>query len=407
MHGSIRNLIAFASIFGAIAIARAAPGETELVTPHFGPIDPFGYVRDVEVSADGRFVAFCPGSSGDWAPNDTNGQADCMVRDRVAQNTVIATVSSAEVQGNSFSSYGALSADGRYLAFQSDASNLVPHDTNGQLDVFLRDLTAGLTERISVRSDGSQLPGGTEYRPPSISADGRMVAFNAGGTVAVRDRLTRQTRFLKVGRPGNPIISPDGGFIVVRSYSQLKVIELATGQRDRIDRNSAGVGANSPNNQPVAISKGGRFVLFTSDATNLSAGDNIGYTDVFLRDRVLRTTERVSVRPDGTEFYGDNFQATMSDDGRFIAFAAFNNRTFDHIVIDEIYLRDRVTKTLTRVNRNSNNILANRTSHNPALSADGRFIAFASEATNLSPEDSADDEDVFIRELAGAAATSP
>ena len=76
-------------------------------------------------------------------------------------------------------------------------------------------------------------------------------------------------------------------------------------------------------------------------------------------------------------------------------------------MIDEIYLRDRVTKTLTRVNRNSNNILANRTSHDPALSADGRFIAFASEATNLSPEDSADDEDVFIRELAGAAATSP
>jgi Tol biopolymer transport system component len=256
-----------------------------------------------------------------------------------------------------------------------------------------------VTERISVRSDGSQLPGGTEYRPPSISADGRMVAFNAEGTVAVRDRLTRQTRFLKVGRPGNPVISPDGGFIAVRSYGQLKAIELATGRRDRIDRNSAGVGANSPNNDPVAISNGGRFVLFTSDATNLSAGDNIGYTDVFLRDRVLGRTERVSVRPDGTEFYGDNYQASMSDDGRFIAFAAFNNRAFDHSVIDEIYLRDRVTKTMVRVNRNSNNILANRTSHDPALSADGRFIVFASEATNLSPQDAKDGDDVFIREL--------
>jgi Tol biopolymer transport system component len=407
MQGNVRNLIAFASIFGAIAITHAAPGDTELVTPHFGPIDPYGGVLDVDVSADGRFVAFCPGREGDWAPNDTNGEADCMVRDRVAQKTVIATVSSSEVQGNNVSWFGTLSGDGRYLVFQSDASNLVPHDTNGRGDTFVRDLVAGVTERVSVRSDGSQLPGGSGYAYPSISADGRVIAFNAEGTVAVRDRLTRQTRFLKVGNPGNPLISPDGRFIAVKSYNQAKVIELATGLRDRIDRNSAGVGANSPSSYPTAISKGGRFVLFTSNATNLVPGDNNEWSDLFLRDRVLGTTERVSVKPDGTEFQWYVFNATMSDDGRFIAFTDWNNRSFDHMAINEIYLRDRVTKTVTRVNRNSNGILANRTSHTPALSADGRFIVFVSEATNLSPDDPTDGEDVYIRELAGVAAKSP
>ena len=396
MPRTLRVVTAGVAMLSVIAVAQAAPGETELVSPRFGPSTPYDSVIEPAVSVDGRFVSFCVGVTGSWAPNDTNDASDCVVRDRVAQKTVNATVSSAEVQGNSASWFGKLNADGRYLVFASFASNLVPRDTNGAEDVFVRDLTTGLTERVSVRSDGSQIPFG---RFPSMSADGRMIAFNTGDQLAVRDRLTQQTRFLNVGRPGYPLISPDGGYIAVRSYSQLKVIDLATGQRDRIDRNSDEVAANSPYSTLKAISRGGRFVLFTSDATNLAPGDNNGYEDLFLRDRLLGTTERVNVRADGTEFLGDILDASMSHGGRFIAFAAWGGRVRDHIVLHDIFLRDRRTGSLTRVNRNSNGVFANGTSVYPALSPDGRFIAFTSDATNLSPDDQVFGSDVYVRQL--------
>ena len=157
MRGNIRNVIALAWVFGSIAIARGAPGDTELVSPDFRPADnPYQNVSQFSASADGRFVSL--DVLGDFlAPNDRNEFNDCLVRDRLARTTVIASVSSAGVQGNGDSGSGKLSADGRYLVFASYASNLVPHDTNGQTDIFLRDLTAAVTERISVDSDDSKL----------------------------------------------------------------------------------------------------------------------------------------------------------------------------------------------------------------------------------------------------------
>jgi Tol biopolymer transport system component len=125
-----------------------------------------------------------------------------------------------------------------------------------------------------------------------------------------------------------------------------------------------------------------------------------------LRDRLLGTTECVSVRADGTAFPGRADEVTMSHDGRFIAFATFDKRAFNHEVIYDIYLRDRITGTVTRVNRNSDGILANRTSHNPVLNADGRFVVWNSAATNLSPEVPTTGAGVYIRELFGTTATS-
>src|SRR5262249_50865216 len=155
------------------------------------------------LSADGRFAAFAA-SSNNLVPNDTNGVSDIFVRDRATNTTTRVSVSSAGAQANNGSLQPALSADGRFVAFQSSASNLVPGDTNGRSDIFVHDRVTGVTTRVSVADEGVQADGDSSQ--PTLSADGRFVAFSSSATnlvtgdtngvmdVFVHDRLTGQTR---------------------------------------------------------------------------------------------------------------------------------------------------------------------------------------------------------------------
>jgi Tol biopolymer transport system component len=222
--------------------------------------------RGVAINADGRFVAFVSDAD-DLVPGDTNASTDVFVRDRVLGTTERVSVSSSGVQGNDWCSHPAISADGRFVAFNSYARNLVPGDTNERWDCFLRDRLQGTTERVSVSSRGVAAVG-SGGSVPAVSADGRFVAFVSDGLVAgdtngygdiyVRDRANNTTSLVSLGPNGTP--------------------------------------ANGHCEAP-SISADGRFVLFVSHATNFAPGDTNNGRDIFVRDRARGTQKPRAARP--------------------------------------------------------------------------------------------------------------
>jgi Tol biopolymer transport system component len=243
----------------------------------------------------------------------------------VAQVTQRISVGPGGQQANGASFEPAISADGRFVAFYSDSSNLVAGDTNGTWDVFVRDRKAQVTRRVSV-GPGGQQANRDSYGQPAISAHGRFVAFASGATnlvagdtnrgydVFVRDRVAQVTRRVSVG-PG--------------------------GQQADGDTSSF-----SP-----TISAHGRFVTFWSQAPNLVAGDTNGTDDVFVRDRVAQVTRRVSVGPGGREANGESWESAISAHGRLVAFTSYatNLVAGDTNGAYDVFVRDRVAQVTQRV----------------------------------------------------------
>jgi len=346
-------------------------GTTQLLSAAWDGGSGDSYAVDASISADGRHVAFYS-PAGDLVQGDGNGSGDIFVWSRDAGTLEIVSVNSAGRQGNDESLESSVSADGRFVAFTSFASNLARNDTNGSSDVFLRDRQAGYTERVSVASDGGQAAGYSWQ--PSVSADGRYVAFystaanlvpdDRGGMadVFVRDRRTRQTRRASEAADGAP--------------------------------------ANGYSVQPV-LSANGRYVTFVSDARNLVPGDTNRRIDVFVKDLETGAVERVSVASGGAQANGASFEPAITADGRYVAFESFatnlvagdtNGRT-------DVFVHDRVTRTTRRVSLAANGTAANDDSWTPSLSADGRFVAFRSDATNLSATDGNTSSDVYVKDL--------
>ncbi len=221
-----------------------------------------------------------------------------------------------EADGVSYTS--AISADGRFVAFYSGATNLVSGDTNGTTDVFVHDRQTGTTERVSVATGGGQADNGS-FGPPAISADGRFVAFYSNATNLV------------------------GGD--TNSKYDIFVHDRQTGTTERVSVATGG-GQATDSSQSPAISADGRFVTFYSNATNLVGGDTNGAADVFVHDRQTGTTERVSVATGGGQATGgDSYDPAISADGRFVAFdsAATNLVSGDSNSSDDMFVHDRGT----------------------------------------------------------------
>jgi Tol biopolymer transport system component len=332
--------------------------------------DANSYSGSPAISADGRYIAFVSDAS-DLVPGDANRTSDVFVRGLASNTTTRISVASDGSDANSYSGSPAISADGRYIAFVSDASDLVPGDTNGVSDVFVRDLASDTTTRVSIASNGTQADGYSGS--PAISADGRYVAFDSDATSFVASDSLGMT--------------------------DVFVHDMASGTTIRTSVASNGAEANG-NSYAPSITSDGRYVALYSDASNLVAGDTNGQDDVFLRDLVSDTTTRVSTTPNGGEANGFSGSPSISADGHFVAFdsAASNLATTDTNARDDVFVRDMVHGTVTCASADSAGVQGNGYSFSPSISADGRYSAFESDASDLVTGDTNGVEDVFVND---------
>jgi uncharacterized repeat protein (TIGR01451 family) len=389
---------------------------------------------NISISADGRLVVYAS-SADNLVAADTNVSSDIFLHDRVTHKTTRLSIDSSGTQGDAGSSGPAISANGRFVAFASTASNLVLSDTNYTYDVFVRDRVLNQTTRVSLSSSGVQ--GIRRSANPAISADGRFVAFdsiaenlvpgdvNATSDIFVRDRLTNQTSRLSVndtGEEGNqssqyPSISADGRYVVFESdasnlvpddtndLTDVFIRDRLTNQTRRLSINNSGTQGDSFSYFP-SISANGRFVAFHSYAGNLVPGDSnvtgfaFGTGDVFVRDRVTNTTTRVSVSSSGTQGNNHSDFASISADGRFVAFNSIAsnlvpNDTNGHL---DTFVRDRATNQTSRISLSNIGLQGNHNSTFSKINADGRFVAFESVASNLVAGDTGLTDDIFVRD---------
>jgi Tol biopolymer transport system component len=327
------------------------------------------------ISADGRFVAF-DSTAGNLTPGDTNQIADVFVHDRQSGLTVRASRAAGGGAGNLSSFYPSISNDGRAVAFVSDASNLIPGGTNGQRHIFVRDFTTRTTEVVSVSSNETE--GNSSSATPSISADGTRVAFATFATNLV---------------PGDSNGLFDV-FVRDRAAGTTVIASLATN----------GIQGDDDSTLP-AISGSGMFVAFASDATNLVAADTNGTRDVLLRDLAAATTIRVSLATDESQSNGQSvgpgvrgglaFGPAVNFDGTTVAFDSIASNLVAGDTnscppnfqtpgrCPDIYVRDWVAGTTIRVSVASNGAQSNDASTDPAIDASGRAVAFFSAASNL------------------------
>ena len=336
------------------------------------------FCRNPAISADGRFVGFTT-RAGNLAPGDTNAANDVFLRDRLDATTELVSVALGGGPGNGESAGSFLSAEGRFVLFQSDADDLVPGDMNGSTDVFVRDRQSGTTERVSLTSGGGEGIGPS--RPASISGDGRYAVFTSDA--------------------GNLVPGDTNGRVDVFVRDRL------AGTTERVSVDSNELEANYYSSF-ASITPDGRYVAFTSFANNLVPDDTNFYDDVFLRDRQLGTTERVSLNTgEGQGNYGCG-EVAISDDARWVAFVsrARNLVAGDTNLEDDIFLRDRLLGTLVRVSVGADGAQANADSFGPAMSADGRWIAFSSVASNLVAGDVNWTSDIFLRDRDATGFTS-
>ncbi len=356
--GAVRVALAAASVAWVAGFAPAGPGagaspaepvdgEIQRVSVGPGGVEANEASGSASPSRDGRFVAFASRAS-NLVAGDTNGEVDVFVRDRVKNVTRRVSVGPRGAQANEKSELPVISANGRWVVFRSRASNLAARDSNHQWDIFARSLTANVTVLISVsrngRRGGNGLSGGGYS---SISADGRYVAFTSNAS--------------------NLVAGVDGGLFV----------------RDRVAKVTRRVpgGGIQGGGSGGSLSADGRYIAYPS-TRSLVPGDTNGATDVYVRDLVARVSRRISVGLGGAQANGEIFENLdsnpISGDGRYVAFASNasnlvegdTNGTWDG------FLRDRVAKRTERVSVGTGSAQLAEGGSVEAISADGQLVTF-------------------------------
>lgn len=312
------------------------------------------------LSADGRFVAF--ESRTGLVPADVNNAVDIYVLDRATGRLTLESVAVDGGSGNGSSGEPRLSADGRWLVFHSGATNLTPETVaSGQrVDVYLRDRLTGVTRGLTrphPAGDATNAGGGAV-----ISGDGRVVAFVSSDTGLV------------------PGVDANG------HVTDIYVLTLTTGAIVRASVTSSGVQPTKGSSFAPRLNDDGTIVAFTSSADLEHGGEPFETPQVFVRDLARGTTRLVSVASDGRPANQTSHSASLSADGRLVAFVsmASNLAPGDDNRLSDIYVRDLETGTTRLVSRSRRGKAGNGHSARPMLSADGRFLAFVSEASDLS-----------------------
>lgn len=376
------------------------------------------------VSPNGRYVVFSSQAT-NLVSGDSNGWNDLFIRDRQAGTTKRVSLTTSGGQANGRSDDPSMSANARYIAFDSGASNLVPGLVVPSGDVFVRDRTANTTQLISVATTGSD--GNNTSLLPSISSDGRYVAFesrasnliasdtNGNGDIFVRDRQAGTTQLVSVGPGGiqgnnysaDPSISGTGRYVAFESQAfnlvaggttkyHVFVRDRQAGTTQLVSRGTGGAEGNNTSLNP-AISANGRYVAFESVATNLVAGDTNLRSDIFLRDLQTGTTSRISVGPGGVQANEGSFHPAFSPDNRYVAFdsAASNLVTGDTNARIDVFVRDLQTGTTRLASRGIGNVPASGSE--PSVATGASVITFHTAGSNLVAGDTNSAEDVFAR----------
>jgi TolB protein len=380
------------------------------------------------VSRNGRYVLF-QSSANDLVPGDTNESQDVFLRDRWTGRTERISVSTGGAQGGSYSSAGGMTDDARYVSFSSFATNLVPGDTNGVFDGFVRDRWTGTTRRVTVSRTGAQ--GNMRSFVLGFSGDGRHLSFQSdasnlvpGDTNDATDGFVRNMRTGAISRvtvsntgrqaaggpdgpqSGAPALSHNGRYAAFMSdasnlvagdtndATDVFVRDRWKGTTKRVSLSSAEVPGNLASMNP-GISANGRYVVFLSDASNLTPGDINHYADVFVRDRWTGTTRRIVAKLTGRNYAG----ATISDDGRYVSFvsAATDLVPGDTNGWEDAFVNDRRTGVTRRASVSATGEQANHFTSRAVLSRNGRYVAFSSYANNLVPGDANTGTDVFLK----------
>jgi Tol biopolymer transport system component len=331
------------------------------------------------ISADGRYIAFVSDSDA-LVAGDENESADVFVRDTLDEHTVLISRALSGGSAAGYSVQPSISADGQVVAFASSAPDLVEADSNGTLDVFVHDLRTGLIELVSRGSDGEL--GDRDSFSSSLSADGRFVAFSSlAGNLDPRDRNE----------------APD-------IYRHDRV----TRQTILISVSAAGLVGDGASVQP-SVSADGQVVAFTSVASNLHPDDANGEADVFVRDLRGGTTELVSRGLDGSAAGGASSEPVLSGDGRVVAFtsSAADIVPGDENASDDVFVRSLDDGGVRVVSATPEGRPATGDSHGASISQDGRRVAFLSDAEDLiggaGPSTAGQGADhAFLRDLGGA-----
>lgn len=433
-------------VAGSLSPAGAypRPGRTQKLTVAHDGGAPDRGAGSSAISADGRFVAFESWSS-NLVPGDTNEWQDIFVADTLTGETERVNVSSDGSQAEGISSNPDISADGRYVVFASNAPNLAPDQESPEPEVYLHDRVTGETVRVVEAAGGGEPNGSTHI--PTISDDGRFVAFQSYATdllseqppcelgsctnnAYVIDRQTGEIEQASQGWDGSApngqsrasAISGDGRFVAFLSDASNIVPDDTNFAQDvflydrknhfarRVSINSEGFEANGPSYAP-GISGDGRYTTFPSVASNLVPGDTNGMEDVFVYDRLTNSSERVSLSSRGAEVEDFTEVAALSADGRYVTFMSWastlvdgdTNECVGTIFEDvwncaDIFVHDRATRSTQRVSLSSSGDQGNDDSAWPEISADGRRVVFMSAASNLVDGDENPYGDIYVRD---------
>lgn len=386
------------------------------------------------MSADGETIVYQSSATnqlvlGHFFAGDTNGVNDIFSYDVTSGAINRVSVGSGGNEANGHSTKPSISGDGGLIAYQSSASNLVIGDSNGADDIFAYDVASGLTTRVSVNSAGYQASGGSSM--PAVSGDGGTIAFVSGASnlvtgdsnglsdVFIHDvtsGMTTRVSVSSIGEQSNgsssaPAISDDGHLVVFESTASNLVVGDSNGVSDvfvhntttgitvRVSVDSSGEQATSASSAP-AICASGEIIVFESTASNLVSGDTNGKSDVFMHNTTTDATTRVSVDSSGEQANGASNAPSISADGSTVAFSSYGSDLVDGDTngAADVFVYDIATASTTRVSIDSDGDQAEARSDAPSLAEDGAVVTFHSWATDLVEADTNGKPDVFVRD---------
>ena len=417
-------------VFAICVICNLARGGvTEIVSVTSEGDQSSGYSVEPEVSDDGRHVVFYAAAD-DLVPGDTNGFADVFVRDRLTNETTRVSINSDGEQANGDCRFPTISGDGRMVAFHSSADNLVPDDTNSEWDIFVHDRNTGVTVRASLGPMGKESDAGGFFG--SISGNGQFVVFNTGEPLSEKDTnnvsdiyrhdlISKDTVRVSVGTGGFQIhgasvdaaISYYGEYVAFSSLANnvdpididnrydIYVRDILSDETELVSRSSSNKQSADEKCELPVVSADGQKIAFISEATNLIEGEQLGVKNAFLYDRSENLMRLMSRSYCGEPGDDRTHTVAVTPDGQWVVFFSEAQNLVPGGSWPEasIFLRNTLTNQILEVSEASDGSPANGGSFDPALTNDGHIVVFSSVADNLVEDDMNDTHDIFAHEL--------